>query len=359
MSLLEIAGLSKSFKDRVAVNNVSFSAERGEILCLLGPSGCGKSTLLRMIAGIETPDAGAVFYNGDSLTGMSPQNRGFGLMFQDLALFPHMDVYSNVAFGLKVQRIDKKLEVKRVNEMLDLVDMSGYGSRKIPELSGGELQRVALARSLAPSPKFLMLDEPFTSLDRTLSESIQRQVRSILKSIGVMSLFVTHDSDEAFTMADKLLFMDNGEVVQVGTPEEIYYTPGTEFVARSLGFKNILQGVTQLEGGVLYINTEIGCLEINAENSCKFADGHRITLLIDEGGVKVNHLLSEEVKSSNYFHGIVISVSFHGTAYEINTSIRNSSFVFRVHVDQVSAPISPGDEISLIINPKFVRVLTQ
>tara|TARA_Y100000590_G_scaffold23602_1_gene27015 strand:- start:1139 stop:2218 length:1080 start_codon:yes stop_codon:yes gene_type:complete len=359
MSLLEIAGLSKSFKDRVAVDNVSFSAERGEILCLLGPSGCGKSTLLRMIAGIETPDAGAVFYNGDSLTGVSPQNRGFGLMFQDLALFPHMDVYSNVAFGLKVQRIDKKLEVKRVNEMLDLVDMSGYGSRKIHELSGGELQRVALARSLAPSPKFLMLDEPFTSLDRTLSESIQRQVRSILKSIGVMSLFVTHDSDEAFTMADKLLFMDNGQVVQVGTPEEIYYRPGTEFVARSLGFKNILQGVTQLEGGVLYIKTEIGCLEINAENSCKFADGHRITLLIDEGGVKVNHLLSEEVKSSNYFHGIVISVSFHGTAYEINTSIRNSSFVFRVHVDQVGAPISPGDEISLIINPKFVRVLTQ
>ena len=359
MSLLEVSGLSKSFKDRAVVDNVSFSADQGEILCLLGPSGCGKSTLLRMLAGIETPDAGTVFYNGDSLSGVSPQNRGFGLMFQDLALFPHMDVYSNVAFGLRVQRIDNNIEVKRVKEMLDLVDMSGYQSRKIHELSGGELQRVALARSLAPSPKFLMLDEPFTSLDRTLSESIQRQVRSILKSIGVMSLFVTHDSDEAFTMADKLLFMDNGQVVQVGTPEEIYSAPGTEFVARSLGLKNILQGVTQFERGVLSINTEIGCLEIDSENSCKFADRDRVTLLIDEGGVKVNHLLSEEVISSNYFQGIVISVSFHGTAYEINTSIRNSCFVFRVPVDQVSAPILPGDQISLLINPKFVRILRQ
>ena len=359
MSLLEVSGLSKSYEDRVVVDNVSFSANQGEILCLLGPSGCGKTTLLRMLAGIETPDAGTVFYDGTSLSGMSPQNRGFGLMFQDLALFPHMDVYSNIAFGLQVQRMDKKNEVKRVNEMLDLVNLGGYESRKIHELSGGELQRVALARSLAPSPKFLMLDEPFTSLDSTLSESIQRQVQSILKGIGVMSLFVTHDSNEAFTMADKLLFMDNGRIVRAGTPEEVFYSPGTEFVARSLGFRNILPGVIQLEGGVLFINTEIGRLEIEWANSCKLFNGTKVTLLIDEVGVKVNHLLSKEVISRNYFNGVVRSVSFHGTAYEINARIRNSCFVFRAPVDQVSTPISPGDHISLAINPKFVRILRQ
>ena len=180
MALLEVSGLSRSFDTMKAVDRVSFAAERGEILCLLGPSGSGKTTLLRLIAGIEEPDEGTVSIDGKPLNGVPPQERGFGLMFQDLALFPHMDVFGNVAFGLRMRRLPKAAVRERVHELLALVDMAGFAKRKVHELSGGERQRVALARSLAPAPRVLMLDEPLGALDRALRDSLQGQVRAIL-----------------------------------------------------------------------------------------------------------------------------------------------------------------------------------
>ena len=210
MAVLEVSGLSKSFDTVRVVDQVSFVADQGELLGLLGPSGCGKTTLLRLLAGLEEPDAGTVRFDGRSLDGLAPQQRGFGLMFQDLALFPHMDVSGNVSFGLRMQGLSVSKVQARVNELLDLVEMSGYANRKVHELSGGERQRVALAQSLAPTPRLLMLDEPLGSLDRALRDNLQGEVRRILKEVGVTSIYVTHDRDEAFAMADRLVFMNRG-----------------------------------------------------------------------------------------------------------------------------------------------------
>ena len=275
MALLEVRGISKSFGSVRAVDGASFAAERGEIIGMLGPSGCGKSTLLRLLAGLEQPDAGTVTFDGHPLDGLAPQQRGFGLMFQDLALFPHMDVSANVSFGLRMQGADKPAIQERVGELLALVEMSAYSQRKVHELSGGERQRVALARSLAPSPKLLMLDEPLGSLDRVLRDSLQSQVRRILKEVGVTSIYVTHDRDEAFAISDRLVFMNRGSVVQSGTPEQLVAAPADEFVARSLGFKNVLQGVVLRYDEVVEIECTLGVLTADAPQGLDAAVGRR------------------------------------------------------------------------------------
>ena len=212
MPILTVSNLHKTYDSVHAVDDVSFSADSGELLCLLGPSGCGKSTMLRLLAGLDEPDSGTMTFEGRNLNGLATQERGFGLMFQDLALFPHMDVFGNVAFGLRMQKLPSAEVSVKVHELLDLVEMRSYAHRRVHELSGGERQRVALARSLAPAPKLLMLDEPLSSLDRVLREGLQSQVRRILKEIGVTSIYVTHDRDEAFTMADRLIFMNQGQL---------------------------------------------------------------------------------------------------------------------------------------------------
>ena len=260
MGILEIKRLSKHFNETKAVNNVSLTVNESEIICLLGPSGCGKTTLLRLIAGLENPDEGSVGFNGKLLTNTPPQQRGFGMMFQDLALFPHMDVFNNIAFGLRMQRSPNSNIVSKVGMLLELVNMSDYARRKIHELSGGEQQRVALARALAPSPRLLMLDEPLGALDRVLRDSLQDQIRQILKEVGVSAIYVTHDRDEAFAIADKLVFMNDGEIIQIGTPEKVFDTPINEYVARSLGLNNILKGKILSRGEYVKIETSIGTI---------------------------------------------------------------------------------------------------
>ena len=242
MALLEVANVSKQYGDGFALKRVSLTAERGDIVCLLGPSGCGKTTLLRLIAGLESPDGGTITFDGRALNRVAARNRGFGLMFQDLALFPHMDVSGNVSFGLRMQRRATEEVSARVNTLLRLVGLADFRQRKIHELSGGERQRVALARSLAAEPRLLMLDEPLGALDRALRETLQAQVRAILKALGQTAIYVTHDRDEAYAMADSMVIMEGGEVVQAGTPEELYTAPRSELVARSMGIRNVLVG---------------------------------------------------------------------------------------------------------------------
>ena len=248
MALLEVSGVSKSFDGAKAVDDVSLSAEQGEVVCLLGPSGCGKTTLLRLVAGLEAPDRGAIAFDGRSLEGVAPRDRGFGLMFQDLALFPHMDVYGNVSFGLRMQGRSRAEVSARVGDLLEIVGLAGFGRRKVHQLSGGERQRVALARSLAPEPRLLMFDEPLGSLDRGLRESLQTQVRSILKEVDVTALYVTHDRDEAFAMADSMVVMEGGRVAQAGAPETLFRSPSSALVARSMGLRNVMVGAVRQAG---------------------------------------------------------------------------------------------------------------
>jgi thiamine transport system ATP-binding protein len=238
--MLDVRGLAVRFGNVAALDGVDLTVHDGEIVCVLGPSGSGKSTLLRAIAGLDPPAAGTVAWDGADLAGVAPHRRQLGLMFQDHALFPHRDVLGNVAFGLRMQRLPRATVETRAREALALVALTGYERRRVRELSGGEQQRVALARALAPAPRLLMLDEPLGSLDRRLRERLMLELRVLFVELGLTALFVTHDHDEAFALADRVVIMHAGRVEQEGQPEEVWRHPSTEFAARFLGFVNTI-----------------------------------------------------------------------------------------------------------------------
>ena len=239
---VQIERISKKFGDFTAVDDISLNIYKGEIFCLLGASGCGKTTLLRMLGGFETPTAGRILIEGEDMTGVPPYQRPVNMMFQSYAIFPHMNVEQNVAFGLKQDGVPKAEIKERVATMLDLVRMGEYARRKPHQLSGGQRQRVALARSLVKRPKLLLLDEPLGALDRKLREHTQFELISLQEKLGVTFIVVTHDQEEAMTLASRIGVMNHGEIVQAGTPSEIYEFPTTKFVADFIGSVNMFQG---------------------------------------------------------------------------------------------------------------------
>jgi putrescine transport system ATP-binding protein len=239
---VEIDRVTKSFGDFKAVDDVSLKIYKGEIFCLLGASGCGKTTLLRMLGGFEIPTSGRIFIDGEDMTGVPPYDRPVNMMFQSYALFPHMTVEQNVAFGLKQDGVPKAEIADRVATMLELVKLGGLGKRKPHQLSGGQKQRVALARSLVKRPKLLLLDEPLGALDKKLREHTQFELVSLQDKLGVTFIVVTHDQEEAMTLASRIGVMNHGEIVQAGTPSEIYEFPGSKFVADFVGSVNIFEG---------------------------------------------------------------------------------------------------------------------
>jgi ABC-type Fe3+/spermidine/putrescine transport system ATPase subunit len=240
---LQVEAVSKRFGNKLALNGVSLQVEPGEVAALLGPSGCGKSTLLAIIAGLEMPDSGRVGWDGQDLAGLPPHRRGFGLMFQDYVLFPHLNVFGNTAFGLEMQGLAQDAIRQRVAETLALVGLPGFEKRDVNTLSGGEQQRVALARSLAPRPALLMLDEPLGALDRTLRERLIDELGDILRRGRQTAIYVTHDQEEAFALADHVTLLNAGRVEQGGSPLEIYAHPASPFAARFLGMNNLLEGI--------------------------------------------------------------------------------------------------------------------
>ena len=353
MSLLEIEGVSKSFDAVTAVQEVSLTVEQGELVCLLGPSGCGKSTLLRLIAGLDEPDAGTMTFDGQSQNGLPPQRRGFGLMFQDLALFPHMDVFGNVAFGLRMQRQPRDRVEGRVGELLALVGLSEHGRRGVHELSGGERQRVALARALAPAPLLLMLDEPLGALDRALRDSLQGQVRGILKEVGVTSIYVTHDRDEAFAMGDRLAFMNKGTIVQTGTPRDVFESPRDEFVARTLGYKNIFRGTLRKVGEVSEVDCALGVLRIGRPDGA--VEGDEVSLLIDERAIEVR--ADGPASGPNAFSGRIVERVFRGGEYELTVRTGGGDLSCRVPDDGQAGRADVGGEVRISFDPAAVRLL--
>jgi len=245
VSFLSVAGLTVRFSESVTVGPISLDIGRGEILALLGPSGSGKTTLLRMLAGFETPDAGQVRVEGEDVTGMAPAARRFGMVFQHYALFPHLDVGENVAFGLP----RGAGRAGQVAEALGLVDLAGFERRKVQELSGGQQQRVALARALAPHPRVLLLDEPLSNLDPSLRERTRRELREVIGRVGITTVFVTHEQEEAFDLGDRVAVLNAGRLEQLGTADAVYDTPASLFVATFVGRANVLQdGACRLFG---------------------------------------------------------------------------------------------------------------
>jgi putrescine transport system ATP-binding protein len=239
---LRIENVTRKFGDFVAVNDVSLDVERGEIFCLLGGSGSGKTTLLRMLAGFETPSSGKIYIDGQDMSGIAPYDRPVNMMFQSYALFPHMTVEKNVAFGLEQERLGKDEVRRRVGEILEIVKMTAFLARKPHQLSGGQRQRVALARALVKRPKLLLLDEPLAALDRKLREHTQFELINIQEQLGVTFVVVTHDQEEAMTLSTRMGVMNHGQIVQVGTPSDIYEFPATRFVADFIGSVNMFEG---------------------------------------------------------------------------------------------------------------------
>jgi thiamine transport system ATP-binding protein len=313
VAILRVEQVSKSFVPGVPVlDDVSIQVAGGEIACLLGPSGCGKTTLLRVIAGLERPDRGRVLFDREDVTNQPVYLRRFGFMFQDYALFPHMSVGANVAFGLRMAGWDKRRQQQRVDEILDVVDLAGYQRRSVDELSGGEQQRVALARTLALSPRLLLLDEPLANLDRLLRDELVDELRAIIRRVGVTTIFVTHDQAEAFALADHVVVMHAGRIAQDGTPQEVYRLPANTFVAGFLGFRNLLAGSVRGDG--LAVETVLGSLPLAARPSPDLL-AHPYCVLIRPDAGRIDD--GAAGSPACHLEGIVAAGSFRGGIYRL------------------------------------------
>jgi len=334
---LVVDQLVKSFGAVQAVDGASFEVERGEIVALLGPSGCGKSTILAMIAGLERPDQGQITWEGQPLAHVPPHQRGFGLMFQDFALFPHLDVYDNVAFGLHMAGLPPETVRSRVKEVLEWVGLPDFLRRDVNTLSGGEQQRVALARSLAPHPSLLMLDEPLGALDRSLRERLIQDLGGILRATNQTAIYVTHDQEEAFALADRVIVMNAGRVEQSGTPQEIYLRPATPFVARFLGFMNLLEGEVRVENGQPGVKTPLGFWPVKSPASGAVS----VLLRPEQVNLEGNGLGS--------LRGKVLQRSFRGSTCQIDVNIEGMRLRFEFPSDAALPRV--GQEIRLSFDP--------
>lgn len=261
MASLNLKGLRKSFGQELALADVSLSIKSGEFICLLGESGCGKTTLLRQIAGLDIPDAGSITLEGTDLLSIPCHERNIGMVFQSLALFPHLTVKGNVSYALDIRGVDKKTRHKEADKLLDMVGLSEFGDRKISQLSGGQKQRVAIARALATEPSLFLMDEPFSALDAGLREHLQIEIRKLQKSLGITTIFVTHDQREAMAVADRIVVLNNGRIEQAGTPTEIYSQPKSAFVANFIGDNNILD-VSVHDGEMFFNSHALGKVEM-------------------------------------------------------------------------------------------------
>ncbi len=325
--MLELVNIHKSYQGAPLLKGISFSIRESEIICLLGSSGSGKSTLLRIIAGLELPDSGQVFWAGDDLALIPTHHRNFGLMFQDFALFPFLNVGENVAFGLKMEKLPQADIDERVIEILEQVEMAGFINRKVTELSGGEQQRVALARVLAPLPRLLMFDEPLGALDRSLREDMLEELRRILRKSRVPVIYVTHDQEEAFALADQILLLNEGQIHRAGSPEVLWREPGSAWAARFLGLGNILSGKYLADGS---IQTSIGSFRAT---TCDH-NHHQ--------GEKVNILIRPEMdpitESENQLEGIVRDVHFIKNGYRV--TLQSDLYFFLPYAPRVGEKIS-------------------
>ena len=301
--MLEVRNIFKTYEGNLLLNDISFTVAEGETICLLGASGSGKSTLLRIIAGLEASDSGLIAFNGLDLTSTPPHLRDFGLVFQDYALFPHLNVNENVAFGLKMRRKGQDEITERVASSLDMVSLAEFGNRKVTDLSGGEQQRVALARALAIRPRLLMFDEPLGALDRALREDLLNQLRMILHRTSIPAIYVTHDQEEAFTIADRVLILHDGKIVRDGTPADVWAKPESAFVAGFLGLGNLLNGEVVEQNK---FQTEHGIFIVPCTH--KHSKGDKVHLL-------ARPLAAED--EANFISGLVVDVIFQQDRFKV------------------------------------------
>ncbi|MBA2293331.1 MAG: ABC transporter ATP-binding protein [Gemmatimonadales bacterium] len=335
MSTVALDGVRKQFGDVAVVRDFSLDVADGEIVALLGPSGSGKTTLLRLIAGFEQVDGGRIVLGGDDVTSRPPVARRCGMVFQHYALFPHLDVAGNVGYGLSGERLDRAAMATRIAEVLELVDLSGYERRPVTALSGGQQQRVALARALAPRPRVLLLDEPLSNLDPTLRERTRRELRELVRRIGITTILVTHEQEEAFDIADRIALLHQGRLEQVGTPEELYSMPATQFVAGFIGRSVTLPGeVIRRVGDSL----EVAAAGITWRATGAAEAGQAVRLAIRPEALRAD--------PSGTIAGAVVRRRFAGASWFLTVRLDDGA---EVEVAATSASPAVGDRITLAL----------
>ena len=304
-NIIELKEISKTYGDNTVLNNLSLNIKKNEFLTLLGPSGCGKTTTLKIIAGFENADEGVVLFGDNNITSLPPYKRKLNTVFQKYALFPHMNIYENIAFGLKIKKLPKAEIDKKVKNMLKLVALEGFEKRSVESLSGGQQQRVAIARALVNEPEVLLLDEPLGALDLKLRKEMQIELKKIQQRLGITFIFVTHDQEEALSMSDTIVVMNKGVIQQMGTPEDIYNEPANAFVADFIGESNILDGIMIDDYKVEFSNVTFECVDKG------FNKNEKVDVVIRPEDIEITTV------EKGMLSGKVISVTFKGVHYEI------------------------------------------
>jgi len=341
--MLSITDIYKTYEGKPLLRGISFDVHEGETICLLGHSGSGKSTLLRIIAGIEKPEGGKVLWDGEDLVNLAIHKRNFGLMFQDYALFPHKNVFENVAFGLQMLNLPESTIKKGVNIELEKVKMINFAQRRIMDLSGGEQQRVALARALAPHPRLLMLDEPLGALDKTLRGQLLKEIRELLHETKIPAIYVTHDQEEAFTIADHLALLNEGKIVQYGTPKTIYQNPKNTWVSGFLGFHNFFPGkIASINP--LVVNSKYGVFTLITNGNEKFSVQQEVKLLLRPNGIQ------ETGGNGNLIYGKIIDSIYLGQGFRILLECLSTTMEFDVKGDY-----KIGEDVKFSIDPSAIH----
>lgn len=345
MALVVLKDIAKFYNGRSVCKDINLTINKGEFFTFLGPSGCGKTTLLRVIAGFIKPEQGAVFLNGKDITLWPAEKRKVGMVFQNYALFPYMNVYDNIAYGLKIEKTPKKEQEKRVKKYLELVNLQGYEERNVSELSGGEQQRVALARSLVMEPEILLLDEPLSNLDARLRDKMRMELKEIQKKLGITTIFVTHDQTEALTMSDRIAVFNQGHCIQIGTPNEIYLKPINSFVAAFIGDTNLF------EGTVLNQKVNIG--------------SHITLLLAEEAEGRYVSIRPQDIQlhktgtgNHNNYVGKIQSIKTQGFLLEYDIKVNDLLFkVITLNSLTAQVPLRVGEAVTMTIDPRCIKVL--
>ncbi|MGW8114880.1 spermidine/putrescine ABC transporter ATP-binding protein [Caproicibacterium sp. NSD3] len=339
-TMIELQNIEVSFDGEQILKNFNLRILDGEFVTLLGPSGCGKTTTLRIIGGFTNPDSGNIYFDGKRINDLPPYKREVNTIFQKYALFPHLNVYENVAFGMRAHKKSEKEIKKTVHEMLDLVNLHGFSHRNVNQLSGGQQQRVAIARALANSPKVLLLDEPLSALDMKLRKDMQNELKKIQQQTGITFLFVTHDQEEALSMSDVVVVMDKGEIQQIGTPQDIYNEPKNAFVADFIGESNILDGIMREDYLVEFFGHKFRCVDK------EFKTNEPVDVVIRPEDIDV--VKPDEAALS----GIVTSVTFKGVHYEIIVDVKGFKWMI-----QSTDFTAEGEHIGLKIGPDDIHIM--
>ena len=338
--LIRLADISMAYDGEVVLNNINLYINDSEFLTLLGPSGCGKTTTLQIIGGFVKPTAGSVLFNGVRINDIPPHKRQVNTVFQRYALFPHLDVYDNIAFGLRIAKLGEDEIAKRVTEMLEVVGMRGFEERKVDNLSGGQQQRIAIARALVNRPKVLLLDEPLGALDLRLRKDMQVELKRIQQQMGITFIFVTHDQEEALTMSDTIVVMDKGEIQQIGTPEDIYNEPKNAFVADFIGESNILDGIMRADRVVEFFGRRFACVDEG------FAKDEPVDVVIRPEDVDI------VPADGGHLCGTVTSVTFKGVHYDIIVDFHGFKWLIQTTDYQ---PV--GAVIGIRLNPEDIHIM--